>query len=367
MIEIGIIGLPNVGKSTIFSLLTKISVPIDKFPFTTIEPNVGIIEVPDERLDFLAEKLKPKKKTYATVKFVDIAGLIKGASKGEGLGNKFLSHIREVDGIVHVLRFFSDSTIPSSINKIDPIEEIEVVNLELLLSDIEILNRHVKKLEPKSHSGDKTATENLQLVKKILDKFNSTTSLTEIKNFVIPLIKNNKEINLLCYQLLVLKDIIYLLNYDETTSRTVLEQQVEKIKNYTKSAVLPLCGKFELNLFDFSKEEADQLRKEYKIPENELRNFITQCVKSFGMITFYTIVGEEFRAWLIKQGTTVVDAAGKIHTDMKEKFINAEVVSFEKFKSNTDWKLLHQQGEVKICGKDYIVNDGDIIKINFSK
>lgn len=365
MIEIGLVGLPNVGKSTVFSLLTRISVPIDKFPFTTIEPNIGIIEIPDERLDFIAEKLTPEKKTYATVKFVDIAGLIKGASKGEGLGNKFLSHIREVDGIVHVLRYFSDKTIPSVINKIDPLEEIDVVNLEFLLSDVEILTNYLSKIEPKARSGDKISAENLEIIKKVVSLCNNTTPLTEIKKFLFSHINRNKEIYSLCKQLLVTKDIIYLLNYDETVDRAELEQQVEKIKTYTGSSVLPLCSKFELGLLDFSTFEREELRKEYKIPSTELKNFIQESVRSLEMITFYTIVGKEFRAWLIKNGATIVDAAGKIHTDMKERFINAEVVPFEKFRLSPDLKLLHQQGEIKIYGKDYVVKDGDIIKINF--
>ncbi|MCX7715894.1 MAG: redox-regulated ATPase YchF [Endomicrobia bacterium] len=366
MAEIGLIGLPNVGKSTIFSLLTKISVAIDKFPFTTIEPNVGIVEIPDDRLDFIAEKLNPKKKTYATIKFVDIAGLVKGASKGEGLGNKFLSHIREVDGVVHVLRFFSDKTIPTTINKIEPMEEIDIVNLELLLSDIEVLNNWIAKLEPKANSGDKIARENLQIAKKIIELCNTTNSLTKIKKDILENIFNkNKEIISLSKQLLCMKDVLYLLNYDETTDRNELNRQLEKISNYTNTSVVALCGKFELSLFEFPEAEHEDLRKEYKIPSTELKNFIHQSVKSLNMITFYTTVGEEFRAWLVKNGTSVLDAAGKIHTDMKERFINAEVCPFEKFQTTPDLKILHQKGEIKIYGKDYIVKDGDIIKINF--
>lgn len=367
MTEIGLIGLPNVGKSTVFSLITKLSVPIDKFPFTTIEPNIGIVEVPDERLDFLAETLKPKKKTYATIKFIDIAGLIKGASQGEGLGNKFLAHIREVDGVVHILRFFSDETVSSSIGEVNPAEEINVVNLELLFSDEEILRNYVSKLVPKAKSGDKTASARVEFVNLLLEVYNRTLSTYEIKKFINDHkdYLKDKELFSLSKQLLSNKNIMYVLNYDETVQRKVLEQKVKEIEQLTGCKCLSLAAKFELTLLDFPKEEQVSLRKEYGIPETELKNFIQSSVKNLGLVTFYTIVGDEFRAWLIKYNSNILEAAGKIHTDMMEKFINAEVVNFESFKKTPDLKLLHQQGEVKICGKDYIVNDGDIIKINF--
>ncbi len=366
MTEIGLIGLPNVGKSTIFSLLTKISVSIEKFPFTTIEPNVGVVEVPDERLDFLADSLPHKKKTYATIKYVDIAGLIKGASKGEGLGNKFLANIREVDGIVHVVRFFNDGSVASAINNINPIEEIDVVNTELLLADIELLEKFASKLEPKAKSGDKFSAEKLFLIKKLVSFFNKTNKLSEIKNFIEENILNkDKEIDSLIKNLLMPKDRIFLLNYDETINREDLEQKILEIEQYTECKVLPICAKFELNLLDFPENEQKELRKEYNIPDTEIKNFIKESAASLNLITFYTIVGEEFRAWFVKKGTTILEAAGKIHSDMKEGFINAEVLKFQQFKEISDIKILHQQGIIKICGKDYIVEDGDIIKINF--
>lgn len=367
MTEIGLIGLPNVGKSTIFSLLTKLSVPIEKFPFTTIEPNIGIVEVPDERLDFLFETLKPKKKTYATIKFVDIAGLIKGASQGEGLGNKFLAHIREVDGVVQVLRFFFDNTIPSSISEVDPIEEVKIVNLELLFSDEEILRNYVSKLIPKVRSGDKIASARVEFINSLLTVYNETLSVYEIRKFINQHkdVFKDKELFSLLKQLLATKDIMYVINYDETVQRDILQQKVIEIENLTGCKCLTLAAKFELSLVDFPKEEQISLRTEYNIPEAELKNFIQYAVKNLGLITFYTIVGDEFRAWLIKSGSSILDAAGKIHTDIMEGFINAEVVEFENFRKIPDLKLLHQQGMVKVCGKDYIVKDGDIIKINF--
>lgn len=364
--EIGIIGLPNVGKSTVFSLITKISVSIDKFPFTTIQPNIGVVEVPDERLDFIASYLPHKKKTYATIKFVDIAGLIKGASKGEGLGNKFLANIREVDGVVHVLRYFFDTTVSSSINKVDPIEEIEIITTELLLADIEVLQNYISKLEPKLRSGEKLVAEKLQLAKKIIDVCNNCKKLSEIKSFIKSnIVGKDKEVDSLIKQLLITKDMIFLLNYDETVDRTELENKIKEISNYTGIKTLPLCAKFELNLLEFPPDEHKELRKEYSIPETEIKNFIQESVKSLKLITFYTIVGDEFRAWFIKEGSSILTAAGKIHSDMEEGFINAEVIEFDKFKEKPDLKLLYQHGFVKICGKDYIVKDGDIIKINF--
>ncbi|MCS7230893.1 MAG: redox-regulated ATPase YchF [Elusimicrobiota bacterium] len=366
--EIGIIGLPNVGKSTVFSLLTRISVGIDKFPFTTIDPNVGVVEVADERLDFLAEVLKPKKKTYAFIKFVDIAGLIKGASKGEGLGNRFLSNIRSVDGIVHVLRIFSDSTVASSINKIDPIEEIKIINSELLLSDIQILESYLEKILPKANSGDKRSKQNLEIVKKIEEKINFSINLKEIKNFIFENLKDvDKELFYLINTLLCVKDVIYLLNYDEMIERNHLLETKQKVEEFTGSKVLLLNAKFEMNLLEFPIEEQKKLREEYKIPDDEIKNFIKESVGVLNLVTFYTIVGEEFRSWFIKKNSTVLDAAGKIHTDMKEGFINAEVVNFNDFKECPDFKVLHKNGLIKIVGKDYVVKDGDIIKINFRK
>jgi GTP-binding protein YchF len=368
--EIGIIGLPNVGKSSLFSLLTKISVPIEKFPFTTIQPNIGIVEVPDERFEFITSVLKPQKKVPPTIKFVDIAGLVKGASKGEGLGNRFLANIREVDAVVHVIRYFFDDTVSSSISRIEPVEEIDVINLELVLADIEVISKHIEKLQHRQKSGDRSVIEEIQFLEQLIELCNNyvnSKTLVAIREFVN---KNrvrfqDKELQSFLNQLLITKNFLYVLNYDENVSRDDLEKKIEELTAYIDSSVLPLCIKFELSLLDFPNEEKESLRKEYGIPSSELKDFIKNSVKILHLITFYTVVGDEHRAWLIKENSSVLDAAEKIHTDIKEGFINAEVIPFEKFKQTPDIKLLHQNGEVKICGKDYIVQDGDIIKINF--
>lgn len=358
-------GLPNVGKSTIFSLLTKISVPIENFPFTTIEPNLGIVEVPDENLDLLCSIFNPKKKTYATIKFVDTAGLIKGASKGEGLGNKFLASIREVDAVVQVLRFFQDGTVSNTINKINPLDEINIIFLELALADLEVLQNYKNKVLPKARLKDKISSERLNIVEEVINIVNSATSMYEIKSFLNNIKTQDKEIISLFKQMLTNKDIIYLLNYDENTPRQEIEKIKIQIENETRQKVLSLCGKFELNLYTFPYEEQKVLREEYKIPEDELKNFIIESKKILHLITFYTTVGEEFRSWLIKENSNILEAAGKIHTDIKEGFINAEVYNIKDFKNYKDIKILHQHGLIKIQGKDYIVEDGDVIKINF--
>jgi len=324
--EIGIIGLPNVGKSTIFSLLTKISVPIENFPFTTIEPNVGIVEVPDENLDFLFSLFKPKEKTYANIKFVDIAGLIKGASNGEGLGNKFLAAIREVDAVVQVLRFFSDTSVSSTIPEVNPIEEIKIITSEISLADLEVLQNYKYKIVPKARLKDKIAQERLEFIDNLINVINKANSLQEIKNFISTNIKTqDNEIISFLKQLLVNKDVIYLINYDENISREEIKEIKNKIEKETNCKTLSLCGKFELSLTDFPLEEQKSLREEYNIPETELKDFIKESTRILHLITFYTTVGEEFRAWLIKENSNVLDAAGKIHTDIREGFINAEV------------------------------------------
>lgn len=364
--EVGIIGLPNVGKSTIFSLLTKISVAIDSFPFTTIQPNIGIVEVPDEDLDYLEKIFKPKKKTYATIKFVDIAGLIKGAHKGEGLGNRFLASIREVDAVVQVLRFFKDTSIASSIGEINPLEEVEIVFSELALADLEVLQNYKSKLLAKASVGDKQAKLRLDVVDGLISVINSSSTFYEIKDFVSK--QNNsqdKELFSLFKQLLLNKEIIYLLNYDEETSKDEIENVKQQIEKKMKCKVLSLCGKFELGLVEFSKEEQMSLRQEYNIPDSEIKDFIKEASKILHLITFYTTVGEEIRAWMIKEGCTILDAAGKIHTDMKEGFINAEVYNIEELKKYGCTKILNEKGLIRIEGKDYIVKNKDVIKINF--
>ncbi len=366
--QIGIVGLPNVGKSTIFSVLTKISVAIDKFPFTTINPNIGIVARVDERQNFLAELFQPQKVTAATIKFVDIAGLIKDASKGAGLGNKFLATIREVDAIVHVLRYFSDDTVTSSIQKIDPIEEIQVVNTELCIADLEVLERYNNKIIPKAYSGDTYAKEQLEIVSFLIKTLNNGILLSKVKDEIeLKLENKHKELKSLIYQLLTYKPRMYLLNYDETIPREKLNQMKLLIENFTKDKTLCLAGKFELSLQEMSLEEQKQFREEYGIPPDELNNFIQQAVELLNMVTFYTAVGTELRAWMVKKGTTVYESAGKIHSDMKEGFINAEVYNFVDLKKYGSIKALQEHGLLRIESKDYIVQDGDIIKINFRK
>ncbi|MEO0123760.1 MAG: redox-regulated ATPase YchF [candidate division WOR-3 bacterium] len=331
--KIGIIGLPNVGKSSLFNLLTQANAQVAKFPFTTIERNVGVVIIPDERLDKIVDLTKSPKKTYAHIDFVDIAGLIKGASKGEGLGNKFLSHIRDVDLVLHILRCFPNPDIPHTDTDIDPKKDYDIVRSELFLADLEIVERRLDKIKKKYEA--KEEFEILNRIKSDLEK----AQVPKEKISDLPLLTMIPE--------------IIVLNFDEDG------------KFKTDFPGYRISVKLEEDILNFSENEKIELRKEAGLEPEGVNGLLKLCLQQLSMITFFTIKGEESRAWLIRSGTKVIDAAGKIHTDLKEGFIKAEILRYEDLLRAQTFAHAHEQGLTKIEGKEYIVQDGDIILIKF--
>jgi len=329
-LSIGIVGLPNVGKSTLFKILTKQNVNIANYPFATIDPNVGIVEVPDARLQILAKISNSAKVIPAIVEFYDIAGLVRGAYKGEGLGNQFLGHIKETQAIVIVLRVFSDSQIIHVEETVNPLRDLEIINSELILKDLETVSKRIERLEKEAKAGDKKAQKNLEILKKIYEKLNKGELIFEFSNEPIVL-----ELNLL-----TAKKQIYLLNGKK---EEVPEELILKIKSLGADYIVS-------NLKD-----ADSL------PE-----LIVSAYKILDLITFFTTGEKETRAWTIKKGTKAPEAAGVIHSDFQKNFIRMEVVKFNDFVECGGWAGARQKGKIKIQGKDYVVEDGDIVFVRHS-
>jgi len=358
--EVGIIGLPNVGKSTLFNALTKAHAEIGLYPFTTVESNTGMAVVPDERLEKIAGVLKPEKKVPATVKFVDIAGLVKGASKGEGLGNQFLSFIRTVDVIVHVVRLFETENIPSSGNLQDPAEDVETVNLELTLADLEIIQRRIDKTANLAKSGDKEAKDALCILESIK------------KNLEKGMPARNAGLNADEWQmiadvpLLTAKPVIYVANVSEEQDDGRIEK-LKKMAGSENTEVIPISAEIEAELAELSPEEAAEFKQELGLTSTGLERLVKASYKLLELITFYTVVSNENRAWPVKQDTTAYEAAGKIHTDMQKGFIKAEVVNWENLVTDGSLAATRDKGHLAIEGRDYVVQDGDVVYFKFGK
>ncbi len=336
--SIGIIGLPNVGKSTLFKALTQQEVDISNYPFCTIDPNVGVVQVPDERLERIAEIIKPEKTTPTIIEFVDIAGLVKGAHKGEGLGNQFLAHIREVNAVVHVIRSFEAKNIKHIEETLDVQRDIDIVNTELIMKDLETLEKHLEKAKKE---GNKEV-EILEKIKKSLneEKTISQTDLSEKEKAII------KHLNFL-----TIKPVIYLINSRGT------DDELKALKSLPENTI-PLDLKLELETTELSPEEL----KELKI-KSRIDILIKTCYKILDLITFYTIKGkEETRAWTIKQGANAPEAGSVVHTDFEEKFIRAEVINYKDLIETESWNKAQAKGLIKTEGKNYVVKDGDIIE-----
>ena len=363
--KLGIVGLPNVGKSTLFNSLTKAGAEPANYPFCTIDPNIGIVPVPDERLGVLAKMHKSAKIVPAAIEFVDIAGLVKGASKGEGLGNQFLSNIREVDAIIHVVRCFEDSNIVHVDGSIDPLRDIETINLELLFSDLEILERRLAKLV-KSVKGDKTQVKEKELVEN-LKKYMEDGNLA--KNYEPA---DDEEAELLeSFNLLTYKPVIYAANVaeEDLADDAAGNSNVNKVREYAKnegSEVFVICAQIEQEIAELDDDEKKMFLEELGLEEAGLEKMIRASYSLLGLISYITSGEMETKAWTIKKGTKAPQAAGKIHSDFERGFIRAEVVSYNNLVEQGSMNAAKEKGLVRSEGKEYIVQDGDVILFRFN-
>ncbi|MBE5961508.1 MAG: redox-regulated ATPase YchF [Lachnospiraceae bacterium] len=363
--KLGIVGLPNVGKSTLFNSLTKAGAESANYPFCTIDPNVGIVPVPDKRLDVLGKLYGTERIVPAAIEFVDIAGLVKGASKGEGLGNQFLSNIREVDAIVHVVRCFEDDNIIHVDGSIDPLRDIETINLELIFSDIEILDRRYAKVV-KGAKNDKTLAKEAELIKKI-------KALLEegklAKNFVTD--DEEEEAMMATFNLLTAKPVIYAanVNEDELADEAANNSYVNAVREYAKeenSEVFVICAQIEQEIAELDEEEKKMFLEDLGLQESGLEKLIRASYHILGLISYITAGKQETRAWTITRGMKAPQAAGKIHTDFERGFIRAEIVSYDNLVEQGSYNACKEKGLVRSEGKEYIVQDGDVILFRFN-
>ena len=359
----GIVGLPNVGKSTLFNAITKAGAFMANYPFATIDPNVGVVEVKDERLDKIVEIVKPKNVVRTSFSFTDIAGLVKGASKGEGLGNQFLSNIRNVDAICHVVRCFDDDNITHVAGKIDPIDDIEVVNYELILADLEVVENRIPKIEKKAIlKTDKDATFEYEILLKLKEAFVQGRPAKSVD------LSDDEKLFIKNYQFLTMKPMLYVCNVDDS-SMVDGNEYTKKVEEYAKndgSKVVVVCAKLEEELSELSDEDKKEFMDDLGITTSGLDNLIRESYELLGLRTFFTAGEKECRAWTFRKGMKAPECAGVIHSDFEKGFIKAETYSFDDLMEYGSELKVKEAGKVRFEGKDYVVQDGDIMLFRFN-